>query len=259
MPFRPIDEVEVPEETMKALEENKPLEVKSDPESELSKKTPVVEDQSDKKTDKVPYHEDPNVQLYIERQIQKRVGEGNSEWKQRVDRLEERLNKPKEEPKEESKKIGDWTPASDSDAQAARAIISQAKRELLEELKQADSDSRAESDKGDREFGDWLGELRVVGILKNDNDEKEFSRLIVEYGLDNKDSAVKLWGRLGDEIRKAQESGEEEGIKKATEAKIGSSRKTSEPGSKLRTYQERRTQEPNFDAILEREMGRLGH
>lgn len=252
MPFRPVDEKEVPDQVIKDLEEHKPVEEKSDPESELSQKTPVVDEE--KKTEKVPYHEDPSVQLYIERQVQKRVGEGNVEWKARVDKLEERLNKPKD-----STKIGDWTPANESDAKAARAIITQAKQELLEDLKQADADNKAESDKGDRDFGDWLGELRVVGVLKNDNDEKEFARLIVEYGMEDKDSAVKLWGRLGDEIRKAKESGEEDGVKKATEAKIGSARKTAEPGSRPRTYQQRRTEEPNFDSILEREMTRLGY
>ena len=252
MPLRPIDEVEISDQVIKDLEENKPQDEKSDTERELSKETPV--DKEEEKTEKVPYHEDPNIQLYIERQVQKRVGEGNVEWKARVDKLEERLNKPKD-----STKIGDWTPANEQDAVAARAIISQAKRELLEELKQADSDNKAETDKGDREFGDWLGELRVIGILKDDTDEKEFARLIVEYGLEDKDSAVKLWGRLGDEIRKAQEEGEEDGIKKATEAKIGSSRKTAEPGTRERSYQDRRSQEPNFDSILEREMNRLGY
>ena len=247
MPFRPVDGSEVPDESLKELEPK--IEKSSESESELSKKTP----EADVVKGKVPYHEDPAVQLYIERQIQKRIGEGNAEWRARVDRLEERLNKPKE-----SNKIGDWEPGNENDSKAARAIISQAKKELLDELKQADTDNKAEIDKGNREFGDWLGELRVVGILKNDADEKEFARLIVEYGMEDKDAAVKLWGRLGDEIRKAQETGEEEGIKKATEAKIGSSRKTSEPGTQPKTYQERRTQEPNFDSILEREMTRLG-
>ena len=51
--------------------------------------------------------------------------------------------------------------------------------------------------------------------------------------------------------------GEEEGIKKAQEAKVGSSRKGNEPGKGDRTYQQRRAEEPNFDAILEREMAKL--
>lgn len=252
MPFRPNDGNQVPDEAITALEEHKPIEKIADgSEAEPTPETKVEE----KKEEKVPYHQDPAVQLYIERQIAKRSGESKTEFNARLDRLEQALTKPKDE----ATRIGDWTPANPNDAKAARAIIAQAKREFLAELQQADAETKKEVEAGDNLLKDWFDELTVVGILKDEDDKRRFAKLIADYKLEDKDAAVALWGRLGDEIRKAQEEGEEEGIKKATEAKVGSSRKSAEPGTREKTYAERRTQEPNFDAILDREMARLGY
>lgn len=215
------------------------------------------EPKEEEREQRVPYHQDPNVQLYIERQIAKRLGEGNQAWEERINKLENRLTSRSEDPSQVN--IGGWTPGSPQEALAAKAIISQAKREMLEEFEEAEREQTAAQVQDDRAFADWLGELRVTGTLNNDEDEKEFARLIVEYNLDDPQAAIKLWNRLNTAKSEAIEEGEKNGIKKAQEAKVGSSRRTSEPGTRARSYNERRNQEPNFDAILEREMNRLGY
>lgn len=244
MTFIPTDGIEVSEESVKELDQ------KSGSEPAEPKVEPKVEP-----VEKVPYHEDPAVQLYIERQVAKRSGESGKIYEERLNRLEERLTK-KPDPT-----IGGWTPGSQAESQAAKAIILQAKKEVLEGLQSIDREQKEQVAAGDREFSDFLGELRTTGTLKTDEDEIEFARLIAEYKLEDRQSAVNLWTRLQEVKVKAETEGkaegEEEGIKKAQEAKVGSSRKGNEPGKGDRTYQQRRAEEPNFDAILEREMAKL--
>lgn len=205
---------------------------------------------------KPPYHEDANVQAYIERQVAKRIGEGNQAWEDRIARLEQTLTKPKEDA---PVKIGDWTPASQTDAQAAKAIIQQAKQEVLDEFRNQQVQQAEQAQAEDQAFTDWLGELKVTSIIKDDEEAKDFAKLIVRYKLDDRQAAVDLWQNLQDAKVQGVQEGEKVGIKKAQEAKIGSARTGNEPGSRSRSYQERRAAEPNMNAILERELSRLGH
>lgn len=270
MTLRPVDSQEVSEEEIKALEhpeakpEVKPAEVEpSVPGREPSKETPEPTGEKETKPpedgEKVPFHKDPQVQLYIERQVARRIGEGQKAFEDRIDRLETSL-KQAQQPTDIS--IGGWTPGNENEAKAARAIVLQAKREMAQELSALDSKEREALAEEDRDFSDWLGELRTTGVLSDDKDEIEFSRLVAEYGIEDRQAAVNLWERLADSRVKAKEEGEKEGekkgIKKAQEANVGTSRKSGEPGEKPRTYQQRMTEEPNFDAIVEREMTRLG-
>lgn len=206
--------------------------------------------------DTVPYHQDPNVQLYIERQVAKRSGESNSALLERLDRLESSLKQPAQQT---PTKIGDWTPASETDAQAAKAIVQQAKQEMLAELQQQQEAVQQQTQEEDQAFTDWLGELKVTSILKDDEEAKDFAKLIVRYKLDDRQAAVDLWQNLQEAKTQGAQEGEKVGIKKAQEAKIGSARTGAEPGTRARSYQERRAAEPNMNAILERELSRLGH
>lgn len=222
--------------------------------------TPKAEEPKEDQGDKIPYHQDPNIQLYIERQVAKRVGEGNQAWEDRIARLEQTLTKGREP---ETTKIGDWTPATSSDAQAAKAIIQQAKQEMLEEFQTQQQQAQEQRRAEDTAFSDWIGELKATSVLKDDADSQEFAKLIVKYKLDDRQAAVDLWNTLQERVQEAKDQGlqqgEKQGIKKAQEAKIGSARKGNEPGQTGRSYKERRAQEPNFDAILNREMTRLGY
>lgn len=208
--------------------------------------------------DQVPYNEDPKVQLYIERQIAKRVGEGNQAWEERLNRLEQNLSRSRQ-PETPTTKIGDWTPATSADAQAAKAIIQQAKQEMLEEFRQQQEQITQQSQAEDAAFTEWLGELKVTNTLKDETEAKEFAKLIVRYKLDDRQAAVDLWNELQQRKEEGQQEGVTQGIKKAQQARVGSSRTGREPGQQGRTYQERRAQEPNMNAILEREMTRLGY
>jgi len=253
MALVPTDGNEVSDEAVKELETHIP---KPDSGSEPSKETPVVEKAETPGTPAVPYHQDPAVQLYIERQVAKRVGEGSKGYEERIARLEERLTK---HPAETT--IGGWTPGNQSEAKVAKAIILQAKKEVLEGLQSIDTQERERIVEGDRQFSDFLGELRTTGTLKSDEDEIEFARLIAEYKLEDKQAAVNLWNRLQDAKAQAEadgrSAGEVEGIKRAQSAKVGTSRTGNEPGKGDRTYQQRRALEPNFDAILDREMAKI--
>ncbi len=266
MALEPTDGVEVPDKLIEDLE--KPKTVPSEPGSEPSEQTPETQEpetevssdgEPEEGKEKVPYHKDPQVQLYIERQVAKRIGEGREAYEKRLNRLE----KVATQPKTQDITIGGWKPGNAAEAQAARAIILQAKKEMAQELQTLDSQDKERVAAEDRDFSGWLGELRTTEVLKDDKDEIEFARLIAEYKLEDKKAAVALWTRLKEAKAKAKEEGEEEGEekgkKKAQEAKVGSSRKTGEPGGKERTYDERRKQEPNFDAIVDREMDRLGY
>src|SRR3990167_1290838 len=214
--------------------------------------------ENEEKEERVPFHQDPTVQLYIERQVAKRVGEGNKAWEERIGRLEQRLT---QKGQEQSPNIAGWTPADEDQAKAARAIIAQAKREILEEQEAYRENAEKQTTEEDQAFTDWLDELQITGTLKDDDEKKKFANLIVEYGLTDQKATVNLWNRLQESVSEAREKGEKDGevqgIKKAQEAKVGSARKGAEPGTKERTYNERRSQEPNFDAILDREMNRL--
>src|ERR1700756_4139586 len=122
-----INDNTIPDETLvENLEEDFKPETKEEPKEE--------------NTEKVPYHQDPNVQLYIERQVAKRVGEGDKAWEERLQRLEDRITQPKQQ--EQPIKIGDWEPANTADAKAAKAIIQQAKQEMLEDLRTQDQQAR---------------------------------------------------------------------------------------------------------------------
>lgn len=253
MPLVPIDGNEIPDAEIKALEDNKPVEQKTEIVSEDAK-TP----EEDKVT-KVPYHEDPGVQLYIERQIQKRLGEGQKAWEDRINRLEDRLTQKGEKPLN----IGGWTPSNDTEAKAAKSIIIQAKKELMQELYQIDTQSRETIRKEDEQFSNWMDELMTVGVLKNEENKNELAQLIIKYKPESQEAAVQLWNDFNEMKSKVREEGHEEGeaegIKKAQEAKIGSGRKGKEPGTAERSYQQRRTEEPTFDSIYDREMKRLGY
>lgn len=241
-PIKPVD----PEKLQEGLEED--LKGKIDP-----AKAGEGEEGDGEKGAKVPFHQDPEVQLYIERQVAKRVGEGNTAWEERLARLESRLTE---------KKTGqDWTPANEAEAKAAQAIIDRAKREakqeFMSELSANEQKQLKQQEADDKAFGDWLEELKVVGTLKTEDDQKAFASMIVEYGLEDKQKAVALWGKLQGIKTDAKAEGEVEGIKKAQEAKIGSGRKGGEPGAAARSYQQRRAEEPSFDAIRDRELRRL--
>jgi len=214
------------------------------------------EEKAGEQEERVPFHEDPQVQLYIERQVAKRSGESNQALLERLDRLESSLKQPTQQ--QTPTKIGDWTPATESDAQAAKAIVQQAKQEMLAELREQQEAVQQQTAQEDAAFTDWLGELKAVSVLKDDNDAKEFAKLIVRYKLEDRDAAVDLWNNLQEAKSQGRQQGEEVGIKRAQEAKIGSGRLGREPGSTGRSYAERRAQEPNFNAILERELTRLG-
>ena len=253
MPLVPTDGGnEIPDEQIKALEQGTeaPAKEKTESGSEPSQETPAAPLKTEEGKPGVPFHENPEVQLYIERQVQKRVGEGNKEWEARLAKLEEKLTQPKEP-------SVNWQPTTDTDKAAVRTIILQAKKEMLDELKQADEAQRAEIEKSDREFSEWFGELRTLGQLKSDEDELALARLIVEYKIEDKDIALKLWNTIQTKSQEGKEEGEKDGIKKAQEARVGSSRKVGEPGDKPRTYQERRIQDRSFDDIVTREVERI--
>ena len=214
------------------------------------------EDKKEEVETKVPFHQDPQVQAYIERQVNKRIGEGNEAWERRIARLEENLTRSVK--KDETVNIGGWTPSTPAEANAAKAIIKQAREEIINEFRQVDEQNRETQEKEDHSFRDWLGELRATNVLKSNDDEKEFARIIVEYGMNDQEKAVNLWNRLQQSVEKAKEEGAEEGIKKMQEAKIGSSRTGKEPGTRGRSYQQRRLQDPSIDAIVEDEINKLG-
>lgn len=221
-----------------------------------------IEPKDDKKTednkpdeDKVPYHQDPNVQLYIERQVAKRVGEGNQAWEDRIAKLEDRITSTQKQP-EQAVKIGDWEPANTADAKAAKAIIQQAKQEMLEDLRVQDQQAQEAKASEDKAFTDWLTELQTTSVLTKE-ETGEFAEMIVKYKLNDKEAALGLWDRLKQAKTEGATEGEIRGIKKAQEAKVGSGRKGNEPGQTKRSFSQRRAEEPNFSAILDRELNRL--
>ena len=236
------DQNEIPDSEIERLE-NPPTEKEGKEEEE--------------KKESVPFHEDPQVQQYVERQVQKRIGEGNQAWEERLDRLERNLSQSLQT-KREAPNIGGWTPANDAEARAAKAIIKQAKEEVIQEFRNIDEQTRESQQREDALFKDYLQELKDTNVLKDEKDEEEFVKLIVDYKINDQEAAVNLWNRLKDTESNAKQEGEKEGIKKMQEPAIGSGRKGVEPGSRGRTYNERRAQEPDFNAILERELSRLG-
>lgn len=245
MPQPDLSQKPNPDDLKQGLENDtapKPDEDKTDTQGEGEKET------------KVPYHQDPNVQLYIERQIAKRLGEGNDGLNDRLARLEERLTTKDTGPE----RIGDWTPATAQEARIAKAIASQAKQDTLDALAAQEQQMTQQQQADDKAFGDWLDELKVVGKLKDEAEQKDFAKMIVEYGIEDKQKALNLWDKLREVKNQAKEEGEVDGIKKAQEAKVASGRKGTEPGEQQRSYAQRRKEEPNFDAILDRELARLG-
>lgn len=224
---------------------------------EETKPEEVKEEGENKQEEKVPFHQDPNVQLYIERQIQKRLGEGNKAWEDRIGRLEQRLSQSPS--KEEAPSFAGWKPANQAEAQAAKAIIAAAKQEMLDDLRNQDKEIRETQDKDDEAFSSWFNELKVEGALKNNPSIQDFSALIVKYKLEDKDAAIELWNTLAEAKETGSQEGVKEGIKRAQEAKVGSGRKGGEQGQQPRSYKERRAKEPNFDAILDRELNHLGY
>ena len=258
MSLVPTDGNEVPDAELTALENHtatpesgsEPSQQTPEPKAEVTQPEVVQEP-------KIPFNQNPEVQLYIERQVAKRVGEGNKAWEERLARLETNLTKPKVD-----NKIGGWEPGSDAERQAAKAIILQAKKEMAEELQGLDRAERQKVEGEDKEFNDFLGELRSTEVLKDDKDVYDFAKLIADYKLEDKEAAVNLGNRLQEGIRQAREEGQAEGSeeekKKAQLAKVGSSRKGGEPGQGERSYTQRRAEEPNFDAIYNREMEKLG-
>src|SRR5258708_16894195 len=111
----------------------------------------------------------------------------------------------------------------------------------------------------DQGFSEWLKELRTTSVLKDDGDAKEFAKIIVRYKLEDKQAAVDLWNNLAEAKEQGVQTGQVQGIRKAQEARIGSARKGNEPGQTGRSYKERRAMEPNFNAIVDREMTRMGY
>lgn len=243
---QPIDENPVPEDKL-----NEGLEEDIQPKPEEGKEP---EDKTGEEGAKLPFHQDPNVQLYIERQVAKRVGEGNAAWEGRMAKLEERLQQGQR--LDAPAKIGDWTPSSPEEARAAKAIVQQAKQEFAEDLKQQDEQAQARVQAENEMFSDWLTELAVTGIVKKE-EQNDFAKMISDYGLEDQQKALNLWNRLQQQHEAGERAGEEKGIKRAQEAKIGSSRKGNEPGQQARSFKQRRAEEPNFDAILDRELNRL--
>ena len=261
--IRPIDGNEVSQEEIDALKpkpEEKSDGSEAEPTPETEGKAPEGDEKKEEVTSegaKVPFHEDPAVQAYIERQVQKRLGEGNKAWEDRLNRIEQSITKkPEDQPS-----IFGGMKLQGNDAQIAKAIVLQAKKELLEDLQKIDGENKAQIEEEDREFAEFVGELRVTGVLKSDKDEIEFARLIAEYKLDDKDSAIRLWNKIQEGVEKAkvegQEEGEKEGVKKAQEAKIGSGRKGSEIGKQDRTYQQRRMEDRSIDNIVAEEIERI--
>lgn len=242
---QPIDDDQVPEDKLA-----EGLEGDIQPKPDEGKEPEVTKEEEGAK---LPFHQDPNVQLYIERQVAKRVGEGNAAWEGRMAKLEERLQQKPDAPV----KIGDWTPSSPEEAKAAKAIVQAAKQELFEELNQRDTQAREQQSAEDEAFKDWMTELKVTGTLKSEEEQTAFAKLIVEYGIEDRQKAINLWNRLQTQQAAGEQAGEERGIKKAQEAKIGSGRKGNEPGAGQRSFKQRRAEEPNFDAILDRELNRL--
>ncbi len=261
--LRPIDGAEVSQEEIDALKP-KPPEEKSEPGSEPSEKTPEGEEKkevSPEGGEKVPYHEDPTVQLYIERQVAKRVGEGNKAWEERLARLEQGLTK-----KEESPSIFGGLKLEGNDAVIAKALVLQAKKEMYEDLKRVDGENRAQIEKEEQALLGWLNELKTTSVIKSDDDITEIVRLLKKYGKgrdDEEDKSLVL--ELFEQTRTAREAaiaegkkaGEEEGIKKAQEAKVGSGRKGAEIGKTDRTYQDRRLHDRNMDDIVAQEIEKI--
>lgn len=252
MTFRPIDGSEVPDEEIKKLEEAQ--KEKKEPEQLDSKvaKTPS-EEVPLQRTEGTDFHNDPAVQLYIERQVQKRVGEGNQAYDERLGKLESLLTKLQQGETQ-------WKPQTTDQEKAVRAIIFQAKREMIDELGKIDQEQKAQTVKEDEALDSWLEELKVTG--KTDEEIKEITRLLAEYGKgqndeEDKQLVLNLFNRLNEAKALGSEEGKTEEEKKKQEAKVGSSRTTGEPGEKGKSYQERKTTEPNFSAILERELSRL--
>ena len=259
--LRPIDGAEVSQEEIDALKP-KPAEEKSESESELSEKTPEGEEKKvlPNGEEKVPFHEDPTVQLYIERQVAKRVGEGNKAWEERLARLETGLTK-KDEPS-----IFGGLKLEGNDAKIAKALVLQAKKEMYEDLQRVDGETRAQIEKEDQALLGWLNELKTTSVIKSDDDITEVVRLLQKYGKgrdDEEDKSLVL--ELFEQTRTAREqaiaegkkAGEEEGIKKAQEAKVGSGRKGAEIGKTDRTYQDRRLHDRNMDDIVAQEIEKI--
>ena len=265
--LRPIDGAEVSEEEMKALEP-KPEE-ESEPGSEPSKETPEAEGAEKKEAvqpdgeGKVPFHQNPEVQSYIARQVANGLGETKAEFAERLDKLEKLLTQGKQG--DEPSVFGGLS-LKGNDATIAKAIILQAKRELYEDLKKTDDESREQMHQEDQKLLGWLDELKTTNVTKSDDDVKEVVRLLAKYGKnrdDEEDKALVL--ELFEQTRETREAakaegkeeGEKEGIKKAQEAKIGSGRKGKEIGEQERTYQQRRLQDRSIDEIVAQEVDKI--
>lgn len=273
--LRPTDGNEVPDQALKDLENPPAPQV---PPSREAAKTPENQEENgeplkpdaplqDKKTeegeeDKVPFHADPKVQSYIERQVAKRVADtlrsGDSAGKinERLDRIEKGLLSKAPDGR------SDWKPQTPQEKDAVRAIISEAKREMIADLKAADEAHQEDIARSDQLLQEWMDELEVTGKVKTDEDKQEVIRLLAEYGKgrsDDEDKALilKLYETLKAKRDEGAEEGEEEGKKKAQEAKIGTSRTSRTPGQQEKTYQQRKLTEGNFSDILERELNRL--
>ncbi len=271
MTFRPTDGDTVPDAELKALEEGAKLKEQEEKpkvetitdehgEGDAPLKTDGEGEGGEKKTP--PFHENPEVQLYIERQVQKRLNEGGStkEVSDRLNKLEEMIKNGT--PAEKKKFIPGLENLDEGQQKQVRSIIMATKREMLEDLRQADAQSKKEVSESDQALEGWMKELEVTGQVKTDKDKEEVIRLLAEYGKgrdDEEDKALilKLYNKLKEAKDKGSEEGEEEGIKKAQEAKIGGGRKGGFPGQKERTYQERMITEKSFDDIYERELRKL--
>lgn len=255
--LRPIDGSEVAQEAIDALKPK--TEIKTESESELSKETPEIEE----KETKVPFHEDPAVQLYIERQVAKRVGEGDKAWEARLERLEGSLTKKEDIDKPS---IFGGLKLEGNDATIAKALILQAKKEMYEDLQRVDGESKAQVEKEDQALLGWLEELQTTSVTKSDEDTKEIVRLLQKYGKgrdDDEDKELvlelfeKLRGTREEAKAEGEKKGEEEATRKAQEAKIGSGRKGSEIGKTDRTYQDRRLHERTIDDIVANEIEKI--
>ena len=114
MTFRPTDGDQVPDAEIKVLEEGTKLK-----EQEFKPKVDTIIDEHkedaplNKKEggDEIktpPFHENPEVQLYIERQVAKRIAEGGSQKDifERLNKLEERLTNGSREEKKKFLGLG---------------------------------------------------------------------------------------------------------------------------------------------------------
>lgn len=171
------------------------------PEEETDSES-LPETKTEEEEGSLPFHEDPKVQAYLDRQLEKREDKLRGEFSQEIDDI-------KKDTTEKSEKVPDWFVELYGDNQVAWDKYSEhskneresIKADILHEQQESVQKDKAEAEKWEK----WV-ETEVQGLKDEGNtfDENKLKKIMLDYSPTNSDNNLDF--KKGMEIYKALEA-----------------------------------------------------